>query len=396
MSRPSKDCRPRSPSSSGPAVTTRVRRWPPPRRSTTTCGCSSPACGVPHCVNIATTAGRAAAVPSPTTRPPRWSITILHARSGKARSSMVLCARGARQVRAQYKKEVMAQVLQSRGFVRARVNGRIVDAREALYEGLDQTRWSLDRQEATHDRGWWWTASCSSDDVERSRLADSLETALKLRERRLLALVQTSAPDEREDSVLQRAARLPASSPRCQLSRGAQSAACSRSTTPHGACEECDGTGADQRDFFDPGPHRDSGRPAFRSRRGSHRAVQGARSRVALNIYYGRILRGLLPTSSTSIVDKTTPFGQASAPEGQKDRPPGKRRQDHRVPLRQDGVASASAAPGRAWSGFLDIVAIATTESDFGPRRAAAPVHGELAICPEVRGRAAASPRPAA
>ncbi len=77
--------------------------------------------------------------------------------------------------------------LQKHGFVRARVNGTIIDIREALKEGGDNPlnlgRYELHTIEAVVDR-----VVISSDAALRQRLADSVEVALRLSEGLLVVL----------------------------------------------------------------------------------------------------------------------------------------------------------------------------------------------------------------
>ena len=87
-----------------------------------------------------------------------------------------------------YHREVF-EGLQKHGFVRARVNGEIVDLREVLKEGgdnpLDLGRYELHNIEAVVDR------IVIKDDI-RQRLADSVEVALRLSEGLLIVLIDES------------------------------------------------------------------------------------------------------------------------------------------------------------------------------------------------------------
>ncbi|MFB3117873.1 MAG: excinuclease ABC subunit A, partial [Myxococcota bacterium] len=88
-----------------------------------------------------------------------------------------------------YHREVL-EGLQKHGFVRARVNGRIVDLRDVLKEGGDNPlhlgRYELHNIEAVVDR------IVIKDDI-RQRLADSVEVALRLSEGLLIALINEDA-----------------------------------------------------------------------------------------------------------------------------------------------------------------------------------------------------------
>jgi len=95
-----------------------------------------------------------------------------------------------------FHREVL-DALQRQGFVRARVNGNIVDLRDALKEEgenpLNLGRYELHNIEAVVDR----IVIAPTLEV-RQRLADSVETALRLGQGQLLVLSQHAASDDRK------------------------------------------------------------------------------------------------------------------------------------------------------------------------------------------------------
>ena len=132
--------------------------------------------------------------------------------------------------------------LQKHGFVRARVNGRIIDIREALKEGGDNPlglgRYELHTIEAVVDR------VVIGPDV-RQRLADSVEVALRLSEGLLIALHE-SAGEKGGDStwVEHRFSEKFAcpDHPECALDE--LEPRLFSFNSPYGACSRCDGLGA--------------------------------------------------------------------------------------------------------------------------------------------------------
>jgi len=88
--------------------------------------------------------------------------------------------------------------LQRQGLVRARVNGEIIDLRDALKEGgenpLNLGRYELHTIDAIVDR-----VVVKPADSTRQRLAESVETALKLSDGLLLVLSQEALSEERSD-----------------------------------------------------------------------------------------------------------------------------------------------------------------------------------------------------
>jgi excinuclease ABC subunit A len=158
--------------------------------------------------------------------------------------------------------------LQKHGFVRARVNGQIIDIREALKEGGDNPlnlgRYEMHTIEAVVDR------IVIGPDV-RQRLADSVEVALRLSEGLLVVLREYAGSDERSEAERGRPGSRDASSPRESGSSSLRSSdpawiehrfsekfacpdhpECSLDeleprlfsfNSPYGACQRCDGLG---------------------------------------------------------------------------------------------------------------------------------------------------------
>ena len=184
-----------------------------------------------------------------------------------------------------YHREVL-EGLQKHGFVRARVDGEIVDMREVLKEGGDNPlnlgRYELHDIEAVVDR------IVIKDDI-RQRLADSVEVALRLSEGLLIALIKEDNEDAKgsEGSTWEEyrfSEKLACSEhPECSIEELAPRLFSFNS--PYGACSECDGLGVISE--FDealvvPDPSLALGNGAIEPWR-----KNGKR----MNMYYGRTLR---------------------------------------------------------------------------------------------------------
>ncbi len=157
--------------------------------------------------------------------------------------------------------------LQKHGFVRARVNGQIIDIREALKEGGDNPlglgRYEMHTIEAVVDR-----VVIGPDSPLRQRLADSIEVALRLSEGLLVVLREESnaGSDQREDPDRARGTEATRSGPSSLRSsdpawvehRFSEKFACPDHpecsldeleprlfsfNSPYGACPRCDGLG---------------------------------------------------------------------------------------------------------------------------------------------------------
>ncbi|MHC4428454.1 MAG: excinuclease ABC subunit UvrA, partial [Planctomycetota bacterium] len=125
--------------------------------------------------------------------------------------------------------------LQKHGFVRARVNGTIIDIRDALKHGGDNPlklgRYEQHTIEAVVDR------LVLKPDI-RQRLADSVEVALKLSEGLLVALLEEGDTQ----TELRYSDRLACSEhPECSIEELAPRLFSFNS--PYGACSRCDGLG---------------------------------------------------------------------------------------------------------------------------------------------------------
>ncbi|UCD76948.1 MAG: excinuclease ABC subunit UvrA [Phycisphaerales bacterium] len=175
-----------------------------------------------------------------------------------------------------YHREVI-EGLQKHGFVRARVDGKVVDIRDALKEGGDNPlnlgRYELHTIEAVVDR-------VVIQSEVRQRLADSVEVALKLSEGLLVVLIEEdgkwvehrfsekfACPDHAECSIEELEPRL------------------FSFNSPYGACPRCDGLGVINE--FDeslivPDPTLALGEGAIEPWRKNGRRM---------NMYYGRMLR---------------------------------------------------------------------------------------------------------
>ena len=171
----------------------------------------------------------------------------------------------------------IAEGLQKQGFVRARVNGEIVDLRESLKEEgenpLGLARYEMHDIEAVVDR-------IKIDSEGRQRFAESVEAALKIGSGSLLMLVESdgnwtehrfsehfACPDHPNCSIEELAPRL------------------FSFNSPHGACPACAGLGTvnefDQ-ELVVPDRTRSLKEGAIEPWRKSGRRM---------NIYYGRLIR---------------------------------------------------------------------------------------------------------
>jgi excinuclease UvrABC ATPase subunit len=110
---------------------------------------------------------------------------------------MMICAPVVRGKKG-YHRDVI-EALQKQGFVRARVNGNVIDVREALKEGGDNPlglgRYEMHTIEAVVDR-------VVIKAEARQRVADSVEAALKLADGALVVLTQQA--DDGESPMLLR------------------------------------------------------------------------------------------------------------------------------------------------------------------------------------------------
>jgi excinuclease ABC subunit A len=245
-------------------------------------------CGQPTCWHPGGSGSRSRPCGKPiaASNPTQIVDTLLQLPEG---TKFMLCAPVVRG-RKGYHRDVI-ESLRKHGFVRARVNGEITDIRDALKEGgenpLRLGRYEQHSIEAVVDR------LVVRPDV-RSRLADSVEVALRLSEGVLLALVEEgqgwtehrfsekfACPDHPECSLDELEPRL------------------FSFNSPYGACPRCDGLGAisefdEQLVVSDP----DEG---F----GTGAIEPWRRNGRRMNIYYGRMLRRFADWME---VERSTPF----------------------------------------------------------------------------------------
>lgn len=128
--------------------------------------------------------------------------------------------------------------LQQHGFVRARVNGQIIDIREALKEGGDNPlnlgRYEMHTIEAVVDR-----IVIRPDAGVRTRLADSIEVALKLSEGSVVVVIESEDGKWTEQRFSDRFAC--PEHPECSIDELAPRLFSFNS--PYGACSTCGGLG---------------------------------------------------------------------------------------------------------------------------------------------------------
>ncbi|MCA9284100.1 MAG: excinuclease ABC subunit UvrA [Phycisphaerales bacterium] len=189
-------------------------------------------CGTPTCWATVGTGKSQRVCGQPITATPASQIVeaVLQRAAGRR---TVICAPIVRAKKGFHREA--AEGLQKQGFVRARVNGEIVDLREKLKETgenpLGLGRYEMHSIEAVVDR-------LVPDDATRQRLAESVEVALRLGEGSLIVLVETdgawsehrfserlSCPDHPECSIDELEPRL------------------FSFNSPHGACPMCAGLG---------------------------------------------------------------------------------------------------------------------------------------------------------
>jgi len=181
--------------------------------------------------------------------------------------------------------------LQKHGFVRARVNGSIVDIRDALKAGgenpLGLGRYEQHTIEAVVDR------IVITPDV-RQRLADSVEVAMRLSDGLLTALVETDG-----SWVEHRYSEKFACSEHPQCSLDELAPRIFSFNSPYGACRNCDGLGVVSEfdpELIAPDPSLGIGTGAIEPWR-----KNGKR----MNIYYSRMMRRFCERAD---VKRTTPY----------------------------------------------------------------------------------------
>jgi excinuclease ABC subunit A len=247
-------------------------------------------CGRPTCWHRDRENGPACGQPITATAASQIVETLLGESTG---TKMVICSPIVRGKKG-FHREVL-EGLQKHGFVRARVDGDIIDVRDALKEGGDNPlglgRYELHTIEAVVDR------IVVRDDV-RQRLPDSVEVALKLSEGLLVVLVEVdgawvvrrfsekfACPDHPECSLEELEPRL------------------FSFNSPYGACPECDGLGTVNE--FDP----DLVVPDPSVTLGDGAVVPWRKNGRRMNMYYGRMLRKFCDAVD---VTKSSPFEKLS------------------------------------------------------------------------------------
>jgi excinuclease ABC subunit A len=122
--------------------------------------------------------------------------------------------------------------LSGQGFVRARVDGEVIDIAEFLREGRKLARYEQHTIEVVVDR------LVKRDNIGR-RLTDSLETALKLAEG--VAGIELMGGDDSDGEMLTFSQHL--ACPKCGASFDEPAPRNFSFNSPYGACENCDGLG---------------------------------------------------------------------------------------------------------------------------------------------------------
>ncbi|MCH2134356.1 MAG: excinuclease ABC subunit UvrA [Phycisphaerales bacterium] len=188
--------------------------------------------------------------------------------------------------------------LQKAGFVRARVNGEIVDIRDALSQGgenpLQLGRYEMHDIEAVVDR---IAVKASS----RSRLTESIETALRAGSGLVTVLEEDPKTKEWHPRKFSEHLACP-DHPECSL--GEMEPRLFSFNSPHGACDDCDGLGTIM--AFDEGlvvPEPDKGV-------GEGAIAPWTRNGRRLNTWYARQLRRFCEAVE---VTKATPFSTLTA-----------------------------------------------------------------------------------
>jgi len=188
------------------------------------------------------------------------------------------------------------EAIQKQGFVRARVNGTLVDVREALKDSgenpLKLGRYEAHDIEAVIDR-------IVINDESRQRLAESIEAALKLADGNVVVLLEHGSTWTEERYSEKFACSL---HPDCSIE--ALEPRLFSFNSPHGACADCAGLGRVQE--FDERlvvPDHEKGL--------SEGAIDPWRKNgKRMNMWYARLLRKFCAAFE---IDPKVPFGKLSA-----------------------------------------------------------------------------------
>ncbi|MHC4107329.1 MAG: excinuclease ABC subunit UvrA [Planctomycetota bacterium] len=185
--------------------------------------------------------------------------------------------------------------LRKHGFVRARVNGNVIDVREALKEGGDNPlglgRYEVHTIEAVVDR-------VVINPGARQRLADSVEVALQLSDGLLLVLTEHDGQWTPHHFSEKLACPV---HPECSLEE--LEPRLFSFNSPYGACPQCDGLGMItefDEDFIVPDPRVGLAEGAIEPWRKNGRRM---------NIYYNRLRRWFCRTAG---IDGSTPYEKLS------------------------------------------------------------------------------------
>ncbi len=243
-------------------------------------------CGEARCWHLDST-GKACGNPISATSATQIVENILSTWPGQ---KMLLCAPVVRGKKGFHKD--VASELQRGGFVRARVNGTIIDLREALKDGgenpLKLKRYEMHNIEAVVDR-------LVADEAQRQRISESVESALRVGSGALILTVESEGGSWKEVRYSERFAC--ADHPECSLDE--LEPRLFSFNSPHGACPECAGLGCV--DEFDEALV--VADPTLGIATG---AVQPWRKNGRrMNMWYARVLKRFCAATQT---DPTTPW----------------------------------------------------------------------------------------
>jgi excinuclease ABC subunit A len=243
-------------------------------------------CGTPTCWHVEgrKTCGRTITATNPT----QIVEAVLDGFDGRR---AMLCAPMVRSKKG-FHKDVLESI-QRQGFVRARVNGKVIDLREALKEGGDNplglARYEMHDIEAVVDR-------IKVGDGERQRIVESIETSLATGEGAMLVLVEEEGGSWSEHRFSERFAC--PDHPGYSL-EGLEPRLFSFNS-PHGACKHCSGLGRIlefDEDLVIP----DKTKPVAEA------VDPWRRNGKRMNIWYGRQLRKFLDNAG---VERTTTYSK--------------------------------------------------------------------------------------
>ncbi len=236
-------------------------------------------CGTPTCWHRGED-GRACGLPIARTDPSVLVDTLVSTHAGIRAMVAAPVVRG----RKGHHRDVL-ESLQRQGFVRARVDGRLVDLREALKEGGDNplklARYETHDIEAVIDR-------IAIGPESRQRLAESLETALKAGDGNVVLLLEEAAGESGAGETRWIERRFserfacPAH-PECSIEE--MSPRLFSFNSPHGACSRCSGLGSISEfdlELVAPDPAKGVATGAIEPYR---------RNGPRMNIHYARLLR---------------------------------------------------------------------------------------------------------